>query len=548
MNETSKQHRLNSPLGVRSSRNLRQPPATKLRTISNIAGIGLSLLLTLGLIASCNSNQNGETYSGPNVGRSVTLGGYSSNPGDSISIRVLNNAYANPDVSSNWVEVATTTTSTTPSQWDDNTNLYFWSVDAVLVPSASVSQRWPENGVVKIQTAINQVITSVTFDDTSCMVDAYHAGLPFISALNVCRSHDGGVLTFVDTDDASGNIPTLQLPPLTYKATALGQTDPYYRAIGARTSSGNPSAARGTFTAWKATNGFPNGELHATYYNKGDLGFGRDMHCRVTSYGRACYVTNYGVVDDGLDDFHNGSALADAVAGTNPGATVAMEWHATAAFNDNPVRFFVYDTKSGGTDGLIEKIALDSNPTDQPIPGLCLACHGGTFKPADGTSPTRVEGAQFLPFDVESFGYHSTKPYTSQESDLRSLNFLVQDTLTPGTYNYELINTWYPNLSFEGDIVPSLWNGTATGEDLRTSEALYKYVYRPYCQMCHNAQANAPKTFANFQSSAASIVNKTCGSLLFMPHSEVTFEAFWNSSARAHLVSALGVHDPCDGQ
>ena len=66
------------------------------------------------------------------------------------------------------------------------------------------------------------------------------------------------------------------------------------------------------------------------------------MHCRTAKYDKACYVTNYGTVDDGLDDLHNGSALNDAINGVNAGAIVAMEWHHWVAFDQNPVRFFVY--------------------------------------------------------------------------------------------------------------------------------------------------------------------------------------------------------------
>jgi hypothetical protein len=333
---------------------------------------------------------------------------------------------------------------------------------------------------------------------------------------------------------ASG-VPAPSVPLLSRKTTPLDKVNEYYSAIGALAPN------RSTFSAWTATNGFTSfgGDIVATYYNRGDLGFGRDMHCRTTSYGKACYVTNYGKVADGLADLNDGTALDDAIAHVRQGATVAMEWHQNKAPDDNPVRFFVYDTGSGG--GLINAISLDSNPTERAIPGLCMNCHGGTFKDAASWGGvTRVEGAQFLPFDVESFAYHGSLPQWSQESQFRELNMLVRDTLPAGATSHELITGWYPNLgTFTGSFVPSGW---------QANPSVYANVYRPYCQMCHTAQASAPKSWSEFQAQANVIVDETCGSARQMPHTEITYAGFWqnpNNPPRI-LAQSLGLGHLCN--
>jgi len=343
-------------------------------------------------------------------------------------------------------------------------------------------------------------------------------------------------------------VPAPATPFLSKKATSLDDTTAYYKAVGALTIIEAVDQERGSFGRWLSTNGFGNGETVATYYNRGDLGFGRDMHCRGTSYGKACYVTNYGTVEDGLDDLANGSALNDALAHSNPGATVAMEWHRDAGPDDNPVRFFVYSPRSYSCDrffcgwrggGLVDEIALDGG-APQAVPGVCMNCHGGTFDPGDFWTPARVVGAQFLPFDVESFAYHDDRPQWTQEQAFRNLNLLVKETLPVGSTSWDLIEGWYAGGSptFKGDYIPPGWRGSTEAGDL------YKTVYRPYCQMCHTAQSNAPKTFPDFVAQRGTIAYETSAASTLMPHSEVTFEAFWKSGARDRLIAVLGAGEP----
>src|SRR5262249_6937904 len=139
-------------------------------------------------------------------------------------------------------------------------------------------------------------------------------------------------------------------------------TNNYYAQIDPP-SPGHQNGERSTFPDFRSKNGFthppgfqlcggsvcdnPDDEINVVYANSGDLGFGRDMHCRRTDTGGgtgfdyACYVTNYGDLasDDTLDaeNAHNNSGVV---------ATVAMEYSRLTpadALTDRHVKFYVYN-------------------------------------------------------------------------------------------------------------------------------------------------------------------------------------------------------------
>src|SRR5439155_10835589 len=122
------------------------------------------------------------------------------------------------------------------------------------------------------------------------------------------------------------------------------------------------------------------------YFNNGDLKFGRDMHCRVTSTATtppslACYVSNFGAV--GTDDAP--LALSQAVAyetsgqvTPQPGATVAMEFDPV-----NGVQFWAYHGEvitGGGSDGgkYFPNAPLDSQGP-KTMADICMGCHFGSY-------------------------------------------------------------------------------------------------------------------------------------------------------------------------
>ena len=252
----------------------------------------------------------------------------------------------------------------------------------------------------------------------------------------------------------------------------------YYQRIGALSAAGIPTASRGTMQAWLATHGFSlnplapkSDEIRAVYYNRADLGFGRDLHCRsyrpgvdnaldkdpassamrvgsgtapppvaaatirpalrATGTVSACYVTNFGDVANPLKANGNEQqAITKAKTNSNPIATVAMEiYRPDSALVAPEVRFYVFDTGNSFTTGpapvptalkgpLIPFAVLDNDHSSDPngkkaSPGTCLNCHGGTANystpsPSHPLADTVVTGANFLPFDAQLFGYDTS--------------------------------------------------------------------------------------------------------------------------------------------
>ncbi len=116
--------------------------------------------------------------------------------------------------------------------------------------------------------------------------------------------------------------------PPRFLNAAHGQSDEarakaYYQQVGGISCNGTQCVGpRCTLAGWKTANGFGGAdEVRGVYYNEGELGLGRDVHCRqVNPVKVACYVTNYGAsipADMWV-------ALPNATVGANPRETLAM--------------------------------------------------------------------------------------------------------------------------------------------------------------------------------------------------------------------------------
>jgi hypothetical protein len=313
-------------------------------------------------------------------------------------------------------------------------------------------------------------------------------------------------------------------------------SDAYYAKFG-------PLSSFETLAQWKFLMGFPTGETVAYYRNEADLGFGRQMHCRVVEAEPAfglvkkagCYVTNF--ADENA-----------ASTNSNAAATVAMDFDSTRA---DKVRFVVY-----GADGRrINAISLDGGSA-KAVPNLCLNCHGGKLQ-GDNT----VLGAHFLPFDIAFLPTPADRG--AQTDEFRRLNSLVwgverNNPNGPNGINSiaELIEGWYggtgkvfdPASTFNPTFVPPAW-----GE----SPGLYLEVVAPYCRTCHAAQR--PEIAWNTRAQmfdprfrpgiearvCQSFPSTTTPAAFLMPHSQRTFQKFWLSGARAALAVDLGL-GKCD--
>ncbi|HEX3759789.1 MAG TPA: hypothetical protein VHW23_13840 [Kofleriaceae bacterium] len=317
--------------------------------------------------------------------------------------------------------------------------------------------------------------------------------------------------------------------------------------------------SRDTLDHWKMANDFPGTDASAIYFNNGDLKFGRDMHCHVTSHGTtACYVSNHGNV--GTDD--EVTALADARGGATPVATVTMEYDPAASGGLN-VQFWAY-----ASDGsYLAKAALDGQGA-KPLPDICMACHYGYI---DGIT-NKVADAQFLPFDLGSFHYdtagdpHAGSPSAATvQEQFRQLNKLVLDTtatastVQPGYQ--QLMNMWYPGTG--GVATPghlfSFTNGAAqlSGAPFTGHEPLYDAVVAPVCRTCHIAHGSFDNWTSFSQMSSGSISgliqSYACGTgsaatqvtrTFSMPHAEVPFKRFWTDSLSSTLSSMLSLPAP----
>jgi len=319
--------------------------------------------------------------------------------------------------------------------------------------------------------------------------------------------------------------------------------------------------SRAAFSDFKTTNGFPAAEATAVYFNNADLKLGRDMHCRRTATNRiACYVSNY--LDKAQPPASSAIALQAAASGHSTGnpnllfATVAMEWDPDPNQVATSVQFFVYD--AGGN--RVNQATLDSEGP-KPVPQICQACHGGYYDSGDHLA----HESRFLPFDVASFvtvdddfsaptvaqlGLTAfTRP--NQLNQFQALNLLIEQSEVNRSLQHnavtELIDGWYQpcngvaNLGcglFNSSFRPTLWDQNAS------NQTLYDNVVRPECRGCHIMQPSFDWTdVAQFTGGFKPTIERyVCtgqnqpNNQRRMPHAEVPFKAFWESTLAPGLL------------
>ena len=345
--------------------------------------------------------------------------------------------------------------------------------------------------------------------------------------------------------------------PTVAAAVVQGAVDYYTQA--------DPRSLRASFNLFKSKNDFGQPldptevEWDAQYANSGDLGFGRDMHCRrnVASDGAfdiACYVTNFGQPPifevDQIDADH-------ALAGLNPDATVAMEFSRVenapadpSEFPDNnrAVKFYVYVTNdpNGPT---VKKADLDGFG-ERPVPQLCVICHGGqvSSEPADPLDPTGPKkGAftsrndimsmqsNFLPFDLHLYNFPAGKSKAAQQTNFKNLNRdIVREVAAgngaQGTAIVELIDTINPAAAAtqQENAVVTNWDGANPATD---NHKFYRDVFARTCRTCHVALPFSAPAFTNmvdFQNQIGTVQFRVCNQKI-MPHAKRTNDIFWTS-------------------
>jgi len=359
----------------------------------------------------------------------------------------------------------------------------------------------------------------------------------------------------------------------TTEALRQSDTQAYYTTVrvGSNGVSGGTIASDlSTLSAFKTFYGFGASDYVARYYNRGDLGIGREMHCvdrtALADKQIACYVKNFAA---GEGEFTFGQSANVAFKNMNantPFATVAMVYRRLKAADENRVFFAVY----GATESLQNFAALDRHGINfvngkldsngqlgtpgvnfnNHIPSNCLSCHGG----GSYSSSTKSQvGALFLPFDLDQFEYENAPGRTRDEqlTAFKRLNEVArkvaaQSTGVAATNVKNQLDGWYNNVTlttaetetFEGAFnsafVPDADQtppAAATGWNTdATSRGVYAAVIRPTCRGCHIAVSSGLSfnTEADFLGIAAFAVNRLCISK--MPHALQTLRLFWQST------------------
>jgi hypothetical protein len=339
------------------------------------------------------------------------------------------------------------------------------------------------------------------------------------------------------------------------------------------------------FTGWAG------GETRATYYNRGDLGLGRDMHCvdrtSNTLDGQiACYVTNYVAAPKSANgkfselSFGLSPNIAfENFAANKPVATVAMVFRNRAAiFGRDKVFFVVYDAAGNKTNNapldrhglaFFNEFDANTNPTpnaqlfgtpgatfNNHIPSNCLNCHGGTYQNTNTGLP-RVSDAFFLPFDLDQFDYKDATGLrrAEQQTKFRQLNQMARTVaLQSANVNHSIvqqIDLWHGNTNHSQTLVnnfdaaglgnnkvPPGWQSAASPQKERDI-AVYKSVVRRSCRGCHMALKNTDKPNVRFESANDFQIYADLSALYIknhlMPHALQTQREFWQGGQREPL-------------
>ena len=328
----------------------------------------------------------------------------------------------------------------------------------------------------------------------------------------------------------------------------------------------DPRSLRNSLNLFKQKNKFgqPLGanevEYDAQYANSGDLGFGRDMHCRrnAASDGAldyACYVTNYGQPPANNPDQQDANDVLDP--NKLPDATVSMEYSRVESApndpiefpdNDRAVKFYVYDTKNPDSPPL-RKADLDGHGA-RPVPQLCMVCHGGTAAsvPADVNNPAGPKkGAftsrndiismqsNFLPFDLHLYNFPAAKSKASQQAAFKNLNVNIVRGVANGTGTGTAIVEAIDTSLYPGNSATQIEDQVIAGWDPinvnSNRHRFYRDVFARACRTCHISRPFGAPSFANasdFETEITTVQNYVCSKKV-MPHAQRTNNIFWTS-------------------
>ena len=305
-----------------------------------------------------------------------------------------------------------------------------------------------------------------------------------------------------------------------------------------------------TLDGWKQTYNFPrrqSGESPAvyreragivTYYNKNELGLGRELGCSEFDdgvdaagnrlVGIGCYVTNYGVA---LRDVRRSLRLA--VEGEYPKNTVCITYRPSMD-PGYEVQFQVY-----GPQGIRQDWAQLDTLGPRANPHVCMNCHGGAYD----EQRHLAKFARFLPMDpnvvifAEGPDVPAALTRAGQEERVRRANALaLRSPITPG--QREMLTELYGgHPERPGTVSQPLWYPPAWREQAEHRD-MFDQVLKPYCLTCHMAMQKGLDgsdlyTYGLFSSPAIfrrfPLDSVACGKFS-MPNAQTTSMNFWDPS------------------
>ncbi len=297
-----------------------------------------------------------------------------------------------------------------------------------------------------------------------------------------------------------------------------------------------------------------------------------------------CYVANYSDASRGPGGDPQ-TAITSAEQNKNPiaavamvGMTVQVPFIFTNAWGNFPNVYFIVFTPPSPKDSNIDDFvpnteALLDTEGAKAVPGVCIACHGGTY------GSHNVSGARFLPFDTPSFLYDQVNAgfsATSQNEALKTLNIITRNIDTDGQAPSQvcgsitcqtirdMIDGWYswcggvgttgcniddvshpfiPSANCTNDSAPATCGWSANG----LNALFYQQVPRVVCRTCHVAHSDVFNwqnylKFVSFMPLVCSLVKS-----YFMPFAQVPYNRFWRTSLdQSSLVTSIEVFgNPC---
>ncbi|MEE9491899.1 MAG: hypothetical protein V3W04_00775 [Gammaproteobacteria bacterium] len=308
----------------------------------------------------------------------------------------------------------------------------------------------------------------------------------------------------------------------------------YYAAV-------DPLNQRTTLAEWKTVNEFDSGEdVHVTFRDTKDLGYGRDMYAKsLSNGGLAFYVDNYVVQLEAGDATTYGPLNLDAAIAQDRDFHIGTNAIEFSPDPNNPLgqkilKFFTFTPKEpNGVQRRLTAANLDGRGMKN-MPMMCIVCHGGTLYPLrqDGSfDPIALKSPKLNMFAQDTFQFSSKPGFTEadQSDRIAMLNRLVykayreagnrtdSNNETTGkiengiptvadnrdddqanwssSFGESLIEGVYgdlnpgdgvleQNTSYQENFVPSGWQPSANRPG--GVEALYKDVIEPHCIGCHS--------------------------------------------------------------